>query len=582
MNTANPIDWNRFVTRPAAVWAVWGFCLLLALAYQLLARFEPDGPDDYMRLLEVRDLLAGQSWWDVTQYRVDPPAGASMHWSRLVDIPLALLALLAGETAAMFAIPLLYLLAALFALRSILLRLELPQLGIGLGLVILPLFPLLIGSFMPFRIDHHTPQAVAGLVAAALMLKPGRMGAALCGLLAAVWVAISLEGLPMVAAFAGLFGLAYWLWGDRRLAVFLTALAVATPALSFATRPLSAFALQYCDILLPGHMAAFAAAAVIAWALPFLPGQDRAFGRLGGLMLIAIVSAPVAYLALGNCAADPFSELDPLIQQYWYGQITEGLPIWQQPISVMAMLVWTPLLVLTSCWPKRHALLAAEDGSRKWLLYTGFTLCACLYSLALMREAIVAQLLAVPFAAALMAHYLPRARAVQSSAPRIVATLACFLLTTPSFVSGASKPLDPLSPMVPEHLVALTPLEAEECDFAQLASLSPALLFAPLDSGPEIVARTGHSVVAANYHRNQQRMAEVIAANIGSVEAARELVRSAGADYVVTCTSNADVAHYRSAGEGNFADAIATGEVPDWLVPVEGFSEAPLRVYRVR
>ncbi len=582
MTTANPFDWNRFVTRPDAVWAVWGFCCLLALAYQILAGFEPDGPDDYMRLLQVRDLLAGQGWWDVTQYRVDPPAGASMHWSRLVDIPLALLALLAGETAALFAVPLLYLLGALFALRSILLRLDLPPLGIGLGLVILPLFPLLTGSFMPFRIDHHAPQAVLGLVAAALMLRPGRAGAALCGLLAAAWVAISLEGLPMVAAFAGLYGLAYWLWDDRRLAVFLTALAMAAPALSLATRPLGSFALPYCDILLPGHMAAFAAAAVIAWALPALPRQDRAAGRWGGLVVIAAISAPVAYFALGSCAADPFGELDPLILQYWHGQITEGLPIWQQPFSVMAMLLWTPLLVLAACWPRRHVALAAEEGARAWLLYAGLTLCACLYSLVLMREAIVAQLLAVPFAAALLAHYLPKARAVQASAPRIIATLACFLLATPSFVSGALKPLDPLSPIAPEAVLQVTPLEAEECDFAQLASLPSGLLFAPLDSGPEILAKTGHAVVAANYHRNQQRMAQVIAANIGSVDAAQEIVRSTGADYVVACTSNADIAHYRSAGEGNFADAIAVGEVTEWLEPVEGFSAAPLRVYRVR
>jgi hypothetical protein len=582
MNAAVSFDWPRFVTRPAAVWTVWGLCCLLALAWQLSVGFAPHDPDDYMRLLEVRDLLAGQSWWDVMQYRIDPPAGASMHWSRLVDIPLALLVLLAGETSALFAVPLLYLLVALFALRSILLRLELPPPGIGFGLVILPLFPLLISSFTPFRIDHHTPQAVLGLAGAALLLQQGRVSAALCGLLAAAWVAVSLEGLPVVVAFAGLYGLAYWLWDDRRLAVFLTALAVAAPALSLVTRPLSAFDLPYCDILLPGHMAAFAAAALVAWVLPLLPCQNRAAGRFGGLVLIAIISAPIASFALGSCAADPFGELDPLIQQYWHGQITEGLPVWRQPISVMAMLVWTPLLVIAACWPRRRAMLAVQEGSRNWLLYAGLTLCACLYSLALMREAIVAQLLAVPFAAALLAHYLPKARALQASLPRIIATLACFVLATPSFVSGALKPLDPLSPMVPDVVLELTPLEAQDCDFAQLASLPSALLFAPLDSGPEILARTSHSVVAANYHRNQQRMAEVISAYIGSADAARDIVRVSHAEYVVTCTSNADIAHYRSAGEGNFADAIALGEVPDWLEPVEGFSEAPLRVYRVR
>ena len=52
--------------------------------------------DDAMRLVQVRDLLAGQSWFDLTQYRLSPPDGVAMHWSRLIDLPIALL-IRAGE-----------------------------------------------------------------------------------------------------------------------------------------------------------------------------------------------------------------------------------------------------------------------------------------------------------------------------------------------------------------------------------------------------------------------------------------------------------------------------------------------------
>src|SRR3546814_6246980 len=42
--------------------------------------------DDLMRLAEVRDLIAGQSWFDVTQYRINPAGGGGpMHWSRFID-----------------------------------------------------------------------------------------------------------------------------------------------------------------------------------------------------------------------------------------------------------------------------------------------------------------------------------------------------------------------------------------------------------------------------------------------------------------------------------------------------------------
>src|SRR5947209_10164609 len=47
--------------------------------------------DDAMRMVQIRDLMAGQSWFDLTVHRIDPPHGLSIHWSRLVDVPLVAL-----------------------------------------------------------------------------------------------------------------------------------------------------------------------------------------------------------------------------------------------------------------------------------------------------------------------------------------------------------------------------------------------------------------------------------------------------------------------------------------------------------
>ena len=63
----------------------------LALAVPSLRNgvFDAMSTDDAMRLAGVRDLLAGQSWFDLTQHRLDPPQGSPMHWSRLIDAPIA-------------------------------------------------------------------------------------------------------------------------------------------------------------------------------------------------------------------------------------------------------------------------------------------------------------------------------------------------------------------------------------------------------------------------------------------------------------------------------------------------------------
>nr|MCU0908161.1 hypothetical protein [Paracoccaceae bacterium] len=45
--------------------------------------------DDIMRLLSVRTFLDGQVWFDMRQYRLLPPDGLDMHWSRYIDAAIA-------------------------------------------------------------------------------------------------------------------------------------------------------------------------------------------------------------------------------------------------------------------------------------------------------------------------------------------------------------------------------------------------------------------------------------------------------------------------------------------------------------
>jgi len=48
----------------------------------------PD-PDDYMYLTQVLDWVKGQGWYDNIQRRLDFPTGTPIHFSRLVQLPLA-------------------------------------------------------------------------------------------------------------------------------------------------------------------------------------------------------------------------------------------------------------------------------------------------------------------------------------------------------------------------------------------------------------------------------------------------------------------------------------------------------------
>src|ERR1700722_2490582 len=88
--------------------------------------FDAMSAAEAMRLVQVRVWIGGQGWFDLFQHRLDPP-GASMHWSRVVDVPLAALILLlrpmigthGAETVTLFLWPLLLFAVALMLVAAI-------------------------------------------------------------------------------------------------------------------------------------------------------------------------------------------------------------------------------------------------------------------------------------------------------------------------------------------------------------------------------------------------------------------------------------------------------------------------------
>jgi len=584
-------EWRRAVATPQAVLAVWAIWALGNLAILPLVGTDLAGPDDIMRMLQVRDWLSGQSWFDVTQYRINPPHGAAMHWSRLVDLPIAGFTLLFGtvlpraqaELAAAAVVPLLWLLPALFAIRGIVRKLDLPPLVLGIALVVLPLLPMLPSNFASMTIDHQTAQMVAAVVCAALLLRASSRAAAVaCGACAGVWIVVSLEGLPLVALLAALYGVRYWRVRDESLPWFLAALTAVTAGLSLATRPWSEFGGSHCDIVLPGHVAALAAATAVAGLLRFAPKQDRPGGRLLALAAIPFVSLPVAFAAFGTCLIHPMGTLDPLVVKYWYDDVVEGLPAWDQMPSIAALLVWTGPLVAGGWWAALRRGWITEELRLDWAIMTLFALGGWAYSLAVMREGLVAEMLAIPFAAVLLADFLPRARAIRSAVPRIAATVGVLAFVLPMGASALLKPADKLAVQAAVSPQALAQVEGgAKCDFGRLAQLAKGLVLTTVNAGPTILWETPHSIVAAGYHRNQAAMLAMLHAFLADPASAEAIVRGMGANYVVTCSSDKNLAMLREADPKNLANLLAEGRPPAWLLPVPGFDSGSLRVYRV-
>jgi len=393
-------DDKGFLPRVALVFALFAVLAVLTDISGIAALRFPD-PDDTLRLVQVRDLIAGQGWFDLHQHRVDAlDGGVPMHWSRLVDIPLAaaILALRpfigqpAAEMAALVGVPLLTFFCAVLLAMRIAWRFFGREAATLTGLALALSVPV-VSQMRPLRIDHHGWQVVLALAAVnALMAKSPRLGGWLAGLALAAWLSVSIEGLPLAAVIVGLTA---WRWLRRAadktwLVATMQGLAFGSAALFLATRGLSDLA-AHCDAIAPIHLAVFAWGAGALSALAALAPRTRlhtlaGFGAVGaGALTLLLSVAP-------QCAGGGFAELDPLVRQYWYLGVAEGLPVWQHPLGEALQVVVPPVIGI---WAAIRLARGASGKAREWWAdYALLLSAALLIAVAVTRAGAVAGALA--------------------------------------------------------------------------------------------------------------------------------------------------------------------------------------------
>lgn len=574
-------------------------CLISVVVHlQTIISFDMSDPDDHLRLAQVRDWIAGQSWFDVSQHRMNPPVGGDMHWSRLVDLPIAagilLLTPLLGahlaETVTMIVVPLLLLgvtMAALgFAMRPLL-----GTFGAVLTALLVILIPSLVRQLGAMRIDHHGWQiAMAALCLAALVLGRGRRSGLAAGVAAAVWVHVSAEALPYLGAIGALLGFRYLLSEEERprLLGYLGALAGASVTLFVLTQPSAEWLVPKCDALSTPFLLAFLAAAGIIAVGSMLP-LSRSIGGRAAVLGVAGAGAAAGLVATGlGCAGGPFGSLDPIVYDFWYLNVPEGLPIWRQQASTAVGTLWTPMVGAVGTWLAWRAATGSE-AARQWATIGLLLIAATGVALLVHRAEAVAHLYALPGCGFLLLNLLPRVRALGSAAARIPLTIAVLLLPWPApAVIGMVKLAGEVEPWSTEGNGngSGSNGSAGTCvspsGFSGLAKLRPARILAPMDIGPAVIAATGHSVVAGGYHRNDEAMRDVITAFLGTPDQARSFVQARGIGLVAYCRNLPEVERYVVAAPDGFMARLERNDFPAWLEPVPIGGSSDLRVWRVK
>jgi len=576
----------------AAIWLLTSVILLWTSHDRVTGLVLWDA-DDYLRLQQVRDWLAGQSFFDVSQYRLDPPAGVAMHWSRLVDLPLAGLMLLLqpvlgvvwAERIAILVVPLITLGGAFSAIALLTARLAGRRAAL-VAAMLAAMTPMLLFHDLPMRIDHHGWQTMFGLFAIASCFdRRARRGGILAGLAMALWLAISLEGLPMASAVAALLALRFVFAGaDQdafvRFRAFTLSLGSAGLLLFAATHDTAAWQQTHCDAFGPAWFGPFALAPLMLGLMLPPAARRGAVSRLALLVMVGGVGVALTALIAPLCLHGPFAALDPVTRHYWYDNVVEGLPIWRQaPETQLGLALFPPVGMIGTLLAWRSA--TTRAAARNWLLM--FVLGSASFGLALLvqRTGGFAHALGLPGAGWLLARGLAAVGAWRRALVRVPASVALILLISPVGETAVTQWAEWLAGSRVEKPKPREPLAcAQRCDVFGAINRQPrGYILAGLDITPSLLVATPHGYAGSGHHRGLAGIRRVIDSFIGDPDIAHRIMRAEGMGYVLIDPMGGEAMLYGESAPNGLMARLVAGRPPAWLRPVP-LGTSPFRMWR--
>lgn len=545
--------------------------------------------DDNMRMMQVRALLHGQDWFDLRQYRLNPPFGANIHWSRFVDLPIAGLILMlqpfvGGPKAQLIAAgiaPLLPYVILLFGIALTARRL------IDNRSFFLPILAMIVAGltnsmFMPERIDHHGWQLALLAVSIAGLSDPKRVrGGVTLGISTALSLAIGLEMIIYLAV-AGTAVALFWVADGRekgRAAAYAASLG---GGITFSFLVFASYANRYavCDALSPVWLSSMLVACALLLALAFLTPKDWK----SRLLLVAgagIVIAAFHALMWPQCLTR-LEGVSPEVQYLWLSHVREARPVymhgWQIATLILALPVTGTIGWALLAWRNR----VDADLFRRTLGSAVSGIIAMLLLFWQTRTGPAAQLMAVVGAVAIIWVLVPvfdRARnAVVRTLGVVAVALVGFGVVVPMAMGFApGRKLSPREVQVERA--------NRMCNFIgsyRPIALEPkGVVFTFVDLAPRLITLTHHDSIMGPYHRNGEQIADAMKAFRGSADQARQIFAKYHSDYLLTCPDSSTTTIFMSEAPNGFYGQLERGQVPNWLTPVGLPAGSPFRMWRI-
>lgn len=549
----------------------FAFFLNFNFYWQQIANLNLPDNDDLMRVLRVREWLNGAGFYDNIEHRSNEPIGASIHWSRIADLPLFLFQKIAifftsttnAEILSIIFVPIFLGAIFIFSLGKVAYKFSNSKLSFIFALCLVPIFSTNFYNFQIGRVDHHGLQLICiiGILHGLFenKFKNGFIG----GIALSLSIAIGFEAL-IIEAILCLSLFALWLLnGAKRknqVYGFCFGLLIGIIFGFFINVAPKDYFINRNDFQSFGQTILIIFAAIYFALMAKFTSHSNLAKKLIFIIIGLFIGIILIY-EFKEILKPVYGQISPILTSLWLNKIGEITPLWKLSLTNQMALLLPAILAITLIFIEITKSKPQEnDKFAYWIILLILILTTGLMTFFYQNRFNIHFGLFISLA---LCATLPNM--FDEKKQKIILSILLLILPIKIFDAAQIKPV------------------VKQCntksDFANLAILPKGLIAANIDINVPILIHTNHNVMGTAFHRDIGKE-NIFALFTQSQEQAIKTIKNKKIDYIAICAKDIEIETIKTHYPHGFLSNLINSKLNDEFAIIKNQAPSDVIIYK--